>query len=78
MPTISRALIAIVPSFLVAALLFHLGNSQTQRAIEAASSTGLEAAATYEVGAAIYAVGAVIVMCFGPALWVIATRVEDA
>jgi len=76
MSTVSRALISIVPSFMVAAVMLWFASIENARALDAARSSGLDAAASYEVAASIYVVGAVMVMCLGPALWLIATRYD--
>ncbi len=77
MSTTARALIAIVPSFMVAALMLWVASTQGSRATTAVQADDLAAAAAFEVSGSVYVVGAVLLMSLGPALWLIATRPES-
>lgn len=74
MSTTARALIAIVPSFMVAVVMLWVASIQGSRANVAVQAEALAAAAAFEVSVSVYVVGAVLLMCLGPALWLIATR----
>jgi hypothetical protein len=78
MTTTSRALIAIVPSFMVAVVMLWVAGTQGARATGAMQANDLAAAAAFEVSVSVYVVGAVLLMCLGPALWLVATRPESA
>ena len=77
MTTTARALIAIVPSFMVAVVMLWVASTQGLRAPAAMQADNLAAAASFEVSGSVYVVGAVLLMCLGPALWLIATRPES-